>query len=158
MFSAILNLVLHKECLDSATLQTYFVCKRILCLYMALYHQWPTQRCETVPRSPEAWFNIKMSYQYRNLHCEYKTYLMTVLASQWKFLHKTAATNDWWDEDLYIESGPGIYISGHGIIQLKRPGLNSLAFGRFGRNFRWVIFKLILVIYGSCISCKIALR
>ena len=109
-------------------------------------------------RSPEAWFNIKMSYQYRNLHCEYKTYLMTVLASQWKFLHKTAATNDWWDEDLYIESGPGIYISGHGIIQLKRPGLNSLAFGRFGRNFRWVIFKLILVIYGSCISCKIALR
>ena len=35
---------------------------------------------------------------------------------------------------------------------------NSLAPGRFKVNFRWVIFKLILVTGGWGISCKIALR
>ena len=35
--------------------------------------------------------------------------------------------------------------------------LNSLAPGRFKVNFRWVIFKLILVLDGWCISCETAL-
>ena len=39
------------------------------------------------------------------------------------------------------------------------PGhINSLAPGRFEGNFRWVNFKLIVVIDGWCISCEIAIR
>ena len=37
------------------------------------------------------------------------------------------------------------------------PRINSLAPGRFRVNFRWVIFKLILVVNGWGISCEIAL-
>ena len=36
--------------------------------------------------------------------------------------------------------------------------LNSLSPGKFQRNVRWVIFKLILVINGWVISCEIVLR
>ena len=36
--------------------------------------------------------------------------------------------------------------------------INSLSPGKFQRNVRWVIFKLILVINGWVISCEIVLR
>ena len=44
------------------------------------------------------------------------------------------------------------------IIFKKNKHVNSLALGRFWWNFRWVIFKQILVIDGWVISSEIALR
>ena len=41
------------------------------------------------------------------------------------------------------------------LIRVK--AINSLAFGKFGWNFRYVIFKRILMIDGWGISCEIAL-
>ena len=40
---------------------------------------------------------------------------------------------------------------------MARPGLNSLASEKVKVNFRWVIFKLILVVNGWGISCETAL-
>ena len=42
--------------------------------------------------------------------------------------------------------------------KLAKPAFNSLAPGRFQRNFRKVIFQPILVIDGGSISCKIVLK
>ena len=47
--------------------------------------------------------------------------------------------------------------SNYYFFALKQPPLNSLAPGRFKVNFRWVIFKLILVVIGWGISCETAL-
>ena len=49
-------------------------------------------------------------------------------------------------------------VNSHGILPIFFGLLNSLAPGRFEWNFRYIIFKLISVTDGWCISCKIALR
>ena len=44
------------------------------------------------------------------------------------------------------------------IIVKKAGPVNSMAPGRFEWNFEWVVFKLILMNEGLCISCEIALK
>ena len=65
-------------------------------------------------------------------------------------------------EPLYnkhIPSEMSRYYSHHGGDKVRhRSNLNSLAPSRFCLNFRWVIFKQILVIDGWVISCEITLR
>ena len=51
-----------------------------------------------------------------------------------------------------------IYPQENKVKQIHVHPINSLAPGRFQRNFRKVIFQLILVIDGWSISCKIVLK
>ena len=64
-----------------------------------------------------------------------------------------------WLSDCYL-TPPSHYLNPKSVCHQMDPRstFDSLAPGRFERNLRKVIFKLILMIYGWGIFCKIALR
>ena len=69
----------------------------------------------------------------------------------------------WWDWSLIHVSKRGplecnVSVNSVMTMCLGKLWINSLSPGKFQRNVRWVIFKLILVINGWVISCEIVLR